>query len=277
MSVEAQPLWRIRLRTELPRYVLYALSLWGIIASARFAIAPPRPVVAPAPRVEAPDRPAEAFASLFARRYLTWNASQPQAYAESLTPFLGEGLPEQAGAQLPSSGSETAQWVQIAQEQRGALGERIYTLACQTDTAGLLYMTVAVARNRAGALVLAGYPAFVGAPASAGAENLVEGLRDVAEPSLAAVVERALRNYLDDASSELAADLTESAQVSLPTMALDLDAVEQLKWLPGGGSVFAVVQASDRRGTRYTLAYDVDVLQVAGRWEVSAIEMNPYR
>ena len=147
----------------------------------------------------------------------------------------------------------------------------------QTDAAGLLYLTVGVLRERNGALALSGYPAFVGAPASAPAQNLVEGFRDVDESSLAEVVERALRNYLDDAGSELAADLTESAEVSLPTLPLTLDGVQELKWLPGGGSVFAVLAASDRRGARYTLAYELDVVRAAGRWEISAIQTNPYR
>jgi hypothetical protein len=276
VTVRAQPVWRIRLARELPRYGLYALTLWGILASARYAIAPPRPAVPPAPRVEPPDRAAEAYASLFARRYLSWNATDPQAYQESLSPFLGEGMPQQAGLQLPASGSQEALWVQVVQERRGALGERVYTLACQTSSAGLLYLTVGVLRNRSGALALAGYPALVGPPASASAENFVETFRDVEDPPLAAVIERALRNYLDDAGSELAADLTESAAVSLPGLSLSLDGVQQLRWLPGGGSVFAVLQASDRRGVRYTLAYELDVVQSAGRWEVSAIQMNPY-
>jgi hypothetical protein len=276
VTVTALPIWRIRLMRELPRYVLYAVSLWGVLASARYAIAPPRPVAAPARRVEAPDRGAEAFASLFARRYLSWNASAPQAYQESLGPFVGVGIAEQAGMQLPASGAEETQWVQVVQERRGPLGERVFTMACQTDSAGLLYLAVGVVRKSSGALALAGYPAIVGAPASNGAENVVEGFRDVDEPPLAEVVERALRNYLGDAGSELAADLTESARVSLPGLQLTLDALEQLKWLPGGGSVFAVLQASDRRGTRYTLAYELDVARIGARWEVAAIQTNPY-
>ena len=88
VTVSAQPIWRLRLGRGLPRYALYALSAWGVLASARYAIAPPRPVLTPAPKVEAPDRAAEGFASLFARRYLSWNAAAPQAYQEALAPFL---------------------------------------------------------------------------------------------------------------------------------------------------------------------------------------------
>jgi hypothetical protein len=276
VTIKARPVWRIRIARELPRYTLYALSLWGVLASARYAIAPPRPAMARTPKVEQPDREAEGFACLFARRYLSWSADAQQSYEESLIALVGEGMAAQVGAQLAANGSEQTQWVQVVQERHGPLGERIYTLAAETDAAGLLYMTVGVLRERTGALALAGYPAFVGAPASARAEDVVEGLRDVEDGQLAAVLERALRNYLDGAASELAADLAESAQVSLPTLPLTLESVEQLKWAPGNGAVFAVLQASDRRGTRYTLEYELDVRRVATRWEISAIQMDPY-
>jgi hypothetical protein len=276
VTVSAQPIWRLRLGRGLPRYALYALSAWGVLASARYAIAPPRPVLRPAPKVQAPDRAAEGFASLFARRYLSWNAAAPQAYQEALAPFLGEAVATEAGVQLPAGGTQEAEWIQVVQERRGVRGERIYTLACQTDAAGLVYLTVGVVRESSGALALAGYPAFVGAPASSPAEGDAEGFTDVEDASLAAVVARALRNYLGGAGSELAADLTEAAKVSLPPLPLTLDSLQQLKWLPGGGSVVALLQASDRRGTRYTLTYELDVARVGGRWEVSAIQMNPY-
>lgn len=274
VTVSAQPLWRIRLVRLLPRYALYALCIWGVLASARYAIAPPRPLMLRTPQVEAPDRAAEAFACLFARRYLSWNAAAPQPYEASLVPLVGEGSAATMATQLPSGGSQRAQWVQIVQEQRGALGGRLYTVAAQTDSEGLLYISVGVLRERSGALALAGYPAFVGAPASAPADDVVEGLRDVQDAALVAVLERALRNYLADDASQLAADLTEAANVSLPTLPLTLDGVEQLKWLPAGGSVLAELRASDGRGARYTLAYQLEVARVSGRWEVSAIETD---
>ena len=80
VAIASHALWRIRLAREFPRYLLCATSVAGLVASARFAIAPPTPRVsdaavrAPAPR----DAAAEAFAALFARRYLTWNAAEPQ-------------------------------------------------------------------------------------------------------------------------------------------------------------------------------------------------------
>jgi hypothetical protein len=39
--------------------------------------------------------------------------------------------------------------------------------------------------------------------------------------------------------------------------------------------VLATVAAQDARGVRYTLAYELDVLREQGRWEVSAVQMDP--
>jgi hypothetical protein len=268
-------MWRLRLIRELPRLALYVLAGWGLLASARYAIAPPRQATPHLPVPERLDRPAEAFAVLFARRYLTWNAARPQAYEESLAPFLGEGSSEAAGVGLPQSGSEETQWAEVVQERRGASGARVYTVACQTDTAGLVYVSVSVSRDASGALELDGNPALVGAPIAAPARDIAEGFQDVAEPALQTVVTRALRNFLAGSASNLAADIAAGAQIALPGIPLTLEALDWLKWLPGGGSVYALVQAVDHRGARYALEYELDVAQLDGRWEISAIQTNP--
>lgn len=277
MQVRARPLWRIRLGRDLLRYMLCGLSLAGMAASARFAIAPPsarvgRPAasVSPAPV----DLGAESYASLFARRYLTWNAAEPEAHERALAPFVGAGVELGAGLRLPSTGQEQVQWTEVAQQREPAAGEHVYTVAAQTDTAGLVYMTVSVRRMAGGSLVLAGYPAFVGPPASVRA-LAPERLRAVGDPALVTVVERALRNYLASSGSELAADLTRDARVSPPRLGLTLDSVLRLGWSPRGGSVVALVQAQDGRGAQYTLSYELDVAQRQGRWEVSAVQMDP--
>jgi hypothetical protein len=269
-------LWRIRLARELPRYLLCAASLAGLLASARFAIAPPTlgsdraPVRAPAPA----DTAAEAYAVLFARRYLTWNAAEPQTSARALEPFLGSSLEADAGLELPNGGEQHVEWAEIAQAREPVVGEHVYTVAAQTDTAGLLYLTVAVARRAGGSLALAGYPAFVGAPAAAAAQPAGH-LREVSEPALATVVQRALRNYLAASPGELAADLASGARVSLPGIALSLESVQRLDWAPGAGAVLATVQAQDARGVHYTLTYELDVVREQGRWEISAVQMDP--
>ena len=39
--------------------------------------------------------------------------------------------------------------------------------------------------------------------------------------------------------------------------------------------MLAAVQAQDGRGAQYTLAYELDVARAQGRWEVSAVQMDP--
>ncbi|MGH2855084.1 MAG: hypothetical protein ACRDLF_12940, partial [Solirubrobacteraceae bacterium] len=73
MTIATRPLWRIRLGRGLPRHLLHALAVAGLVASARFAIDPPRAAL-PATLLRpsaAQDLAAEGFATLFARSYLT--------------------------------------------------------------------------------------------------------------------------------------------------------------------------------------------------------------
>jgi hypothetical protein len=277
VTLMTRPLWRIRLARELPRIALLGASCAGLAASARYAIAPPRPAT-PAraqPATPARDLAAEGFAQLFARRYLTWEVGDPEAHQRALAPYLGASMEAGAGSQPPAGGEERVQWTEVVQERTAVPAQRVYTVAAQTDTAGLLYLTVSVTRARAGALELAGYPAFVGAPAT-GPASAPARPREVSDPALQIVVERALRNYLADAGAELAADLTSAARVSLPAQPLSLEAVQRLDWSPEGARALeAVVQAQDARGARYTLAYTLDLARVAGRWEVAAIQMDP--
>jgi hypothetical protein len=283
VRIGTRPLWRIRAAREWPRYLMSALAFAGIAASARFAIDPPR---AAAPRVAArgpaaPDLAAEGYAARFARDYLTWNAADPQARESDLAAFAGPGIDPGAGLQPPSSGEQRVEWAEVVQARElaptsgGGPGEHIYTVAAQTD-AGLQYLTVPVVRAAGGSLALGGYPAFVGAPASGPAQAQAQGT-EVKEPALTTVVGRALRNYLSASSSDLAADLTGNARVSLPAAPLSLESVQRLDWAPGPGpdAVLAVLEANDARGARYTLAYELDVARVQGRWEVSAIQMDP--
>jgi Conjugative transposon protein TcpC len=281
VRIGTRPLWQIRLVREWPRYLLSAAAVAGLAASARFAIDPPRPQ-APAVAAHipaAPDLAAEGFAVRFARSYLTWNAAEPQAHEDALAPFGGSGVEPDAGLQPPASGAQRVESAEVVQERElvsASAVEHVYTVAAQTDDAGLLYLTVSVVRTAGGSLALGGYPAFVGAPASGPAQTGAQAqLHEVGEPALATVVDRALRNYLAASASELAADLTASAHVSLPAVALTLESVQRLDWAPGPGSVLAVVAATDARGAHYTLAYELDVARVQGRWEISAIQMNP--
>jgi hypothetical protein len=269
-------MWRIRLSRELPRYLLRGLALSGLLASVRFAVDPPRPMVARTSTQNSAsiDRGAEGFASLFARRYLTWDSHDPEAHRLALTPYLSSSMEAEAGLRPPEVGEQRVQWTQVVQSRTLGSSEHVYTVAVQTDSDRLIYLTVSVVRTASGTLALAGYPAFVGAPASVPAE-LPEHLQEVEDPALQTVATRALHNYLAGSESELDADLSAGARVSLPGSRLALESVQDLEWSIAGHSVLAVVRASEERGAQYTLGYELDVVSVDGRWEISAIQMNP--
>jgi hypothetical protein len=274
LQIVTLPLWRLRLVREAPRFLLYGLSLAGIAASARFALLPPRAPASPAssPAPATVDRAAEGYATLFARRYLAWSAAEPQLAARSLAGFTGPELEPADGFIPPRTGSQQVRWAEVVQSRRAAPGERVFTVAAQTDY-GLVYLTVGVARTTGGSLALDGYPAFVGPPVSSQAEP--PHLRDVEDDGLRTVIARALRNYLAGSAAELAADLAPGSRVSLPTLGLTLLTVQRVDWAPEGSAVVAVVTAQDARGAQYTLEYELDVEVKQGRWEVSAVQTDP--
>ncbi len=274
VTIATRPLWRLRAAASLPRVLLYATCAAGLIASARFAIAPPHPGARTIERAgDRVDLAARGYAVLFARRYLTWDASAPQsseATLSSTAPANDAG----GGLTLPPSGAQHVLWAEVVQERTPTPGRYVYTIAAQTDTAGLLYLTVTVVRGAGGRIAIAGYPAFVGAPL-VGQAQASHAEAEVAEPALAAVVERALRNYLDAAPQELAADLASGTEIALPEMRLALESIQRLTWAADRRSVTAIVQAHDARGVGYTLGYELDVEELHGRWEISAIQTDP--
>jgi hypothetical protein len=276
ITTTSRPLWQLRLAQSLPRCLFYAVACTGLIASVRFAAFPPRGGAAPTSRPvsPAPDTAAEGFAVLFARRYLTWDAANPQSSTRLLAPMAGSDMALDAGLTPPANGAQHVAWAEVVQQREQQQGAHVYTIAAQTDRAGLVYLAVGVLRTAAGRLALSGYPAFVGAPAAGGAQLPLHAPA-VTDPALIAVVRRALRNYLASSPEELAADLSEGADVSVPTLPLLLETVQSLAWCGDRRSVLAVVQAHDVRGARYTLGYELDVVDVEGRWEVSAVEMEP--
>jgi len=84
---------------------------------------------------------------LFARRYLSWNAAEPQASMRSLEPFLGSAMESGAGLVIPASGAQRVEWAEVVQAREPSRREHVYTVAAQTDDSGLIYLTVSVERS----------------------------------------------------------------------------------------------------------------------------------
>ena len=271
VTLEPRRLWSLRVSLGVTRWVLYAVALIGVLATVRNVIAPPlqRLVVATVPR--APDTGAQWFALRFARAYLTWSGDL-SGHQRSLAPFLASSVDPDAGLTPAAGSAEQVRWLAIAGERDGAGGQQDYMVAADTGTGGVRYLEVAVARGADGGEMLARYPSLVGAP-TADRASALDGaaLPLVTNGAVVAVLDRALRNHVGSSDQNLAADLAPGALVDAVAPGLSLHSVERLVVEPSG-AVLATVLAGDRGGSAFTLAYEVSVEQLDGRWEITRIE-----
>jgi hypothetical protein len=271
VSLEPRRLWSLRVSLGLTRWVLYAVALVGVVATARNVLLPPRerPVVVRAPRVI--DASAQWFALSFTRAYLTWSRD-PSLHESSLSPFLGPADDPDGGLVPAPGSSQQVLWVAIAGAREASTGEQDFTVAAGVAGKSTRYLTVAVVQGADGRESLARYPALVATPEPARAGALDgAGLERVTNSAVIAVLQRALRNYVDSSADNLDADLAPGASVAPIVTGLSLREVRRLAVEPSG-AVLASVVAADARGDLYTLAYEVALARFGGRWEITGIQ-----
>jgi hypothetical protein len=251
---------RSRLAARAPRHLASAALLVLVAIGLRAIIAPPSPSVAEARPAAGADAPSEDLALRFARAYLTYDAADPRGREEALGPYLGGGLSASAGFDA-SHGSRRVLWEDVASDQPALQGGHVITVAAEVSgSAAPLYLAVTVRHQSGRPLSLVGYPALVGAPAIAA--SAPEPVRQtVTDPELTQVVERVLRNYLAGSATDLRADLTDDAQVTLPTARLRMRRLAQVDWVagPGSGAVLVTASAEDEEGDTYTLTYELGI------------------
>lgn len=248
-----------RLRAAAPRYLAAGTVLLFVALGVRTLLWPPGSPPAPRPPASA-DAPSEDFALQFARAYLTYDASQPGARARALAPFLPASL-ERGGGVLAATGVQSVRWAEVASDQPALLGGRVITVAAGLSTQPApVYLAVTVRHRPGRSLALLGYPAFVGAPAIDTASGPTAG-EAVADGAVAEVAKRVIRNYLAGSVANLPADLTPDAVVTLPTVSLALQSVDQVAWIgkAGSGAVLVTVTATDRHGASFRLAYELGI------------------
>ncbi len=252
--------WRHRRYAErAPRYLasaVLALFLGLGIRSCFLA-----PAVPQTPRHPAADAPSQDLALQFARAYLTYDAAHPGVRARALAPYIGGGGLSPGAGFAPIHGRQLVRWADVASDQPALAGGRLITVAASVSTQRLpLYLAVTVNHPRAQPLRLVGYPSLVGAPSTA-PPAAAPAREPVSDPALIQVVDRVLRNYLAGSTRDLEADLSPSAQVTLPTIRLRLDEVQELLWLgaPGSGAVLATLTATGSGGATYTLTYELGI------------------
>jgi hypothetical protein len=251
---------RSRYAASAPRYLVTLVLLVFLALGLRAAFFPPgQAPPPPQPRASA-DAPSHDFALQFARAYLTYDAASPGARTRALAPFVPDGLDSSAGF-FPARGSQRVTWTQVASDQRALAGGRVITVAAGVSTQQRpIYLAVTVIHEPGEPLALGAYPSFVGAPVVDTAITPPER-EAVTDKAVLQVVDRVVHNYLAGAAPNLKADLTSDAVVTLPTVALAVQSVDEVAWTagPASGAVLATVTAEDRDGAVYTLAYELGI------------------
>lgn len=271
-----------QLRARAPRTILAVTVAILCVAGLKAIInGPPAAALAPPPAPVTSDLGAESFAEGFARAYLTWRPDDDGAREGELARFLPENLDPDGGLAPADGTAQTVLWTAIAgaRTQRGA---SLVTVAARTragdgsdpDAAEqTVYVSVPVARDRHGFLYVRTYPAIVGPPATTRAVDPPD-LPPVQDAQLSAVVSRALTNYLAGERTNLLADLTPDAVVSLPDDHLRVTGVTAIAWTSAGRRVAAEVQATGAGSGSWTLRYELEVRRT-DRWYVRSLQVDP--
>src|SRR4051812_38275647 len=196
-------------RTHTPAAVVRSLGrwvLWGFVAVLLIRGAadlfereqPAAAVSAVKPTAGAwPDDEARAFAADFARAYLTYSPKDPDASATAIRAFAGS---EPARSILPEYGEDAPRRavgsVSVARVARIDDSHALVTVAAAA-TGGTQYLSVPVARDARGGLVVSDLPSLSAPPALASVpapstESVPAGERGPIED----LVSRVLRSYL---------------------------------------------------------------------------------
>jgi hypothetical protein len=253
----------------------------GDVLSARPAESKPQPATSPVSSW--PDDEARAFAAGFTRAYLTFSSDDPDAYARAVEGFSAPGLRSSIVPQLPQHGDgQSVRDTVVARVSRLASDRALVTVAATVSADGKVttqFVTVPVARDAHGGLVVDDLPSFSPPPAAGGTDAPQrDPLSGSGASEIQDVLEKFFADFLAGRSGDLEYMLAPGARigaVAQPHALLGLDSV--VADGPAGANarwVIASVRARDEQ-TRatYSLGYRVRLVRT-DRWLVSAINTS---
>jgi len=224
-----------------------------------------------------PDDEARAFAVQFARAFLTFSPSHPEYHELAVKPFLAKRL--RGAIALPRRGpDQTVSAVTVARTHGAGRDRAVVTVATTVlnRTVTTRYLTVPVARDRKGGLVVYDYPAFSAPPPPA---NVASDEHSPLQGSAARPIRRFVRRFFNAflAGGDPSAFVTADGHVSSLKQRYDLRKVLGVSQLGEAGaserSVVVVVRARDRdTHADYTLRYRADLVLRRDRWLVQAVD-----
>ncbi|MBE2317826.1 conjugal transfer protein [Solirubrobacter sp. CPCC 204708] len=268
---------------RLGRAVLWLLVLVLLLRGVASVMEPRRPgaVAATAkPAVASwPDDEVRAFASDFARAYLTYNAKDPEASESAIRAFVG---PELASSVVPEYGEDAPRRavgsVSVARVLRVDDSRALVTVAAAA-TGGTRYLTVPVARDARGGLVVSDLPSLAAPPTLASAPQMSgESLPASERAPIEDVVSRFLTAYLAGDAGELSFFTPTGVRIGALAAEHELVDVTSLALVaPAQGrvrEVMATVRAKDAAtGATYGLRYRLQLVR-EDRWLVAAVNSS---
>lgn len=240
-----------------------------------------RPPGAPwgvAARRSFPGSEAAAFAVGFARAYLTWRPGEPERHARAVGDFLASGLRDRAAALLPRRGpGERVAQATVARESNLGGARALVTVVCFLADGNTRYLTVPVARDPGGRVVVFDLPALSApTPIADAAAAEPQPLTGEQAGSMSDVVRRFLAAYLGGGGPhDLTSFLAPGASVASMPTGLELVSIGQVgqsgKATAARVPVAALVRVHDRgSGAIYSLRYRLELVR-RERWYVAAV------
>lgn len=228
-----------------------------------------------------PDDEARAFALRFTHAFLGGTSQRPDRYRRAVASFFAEDVRDQTAALLPSRGpGAKVAWATVARESALGRFRALITVAAASDGV-VRYLSVPIARDRAGGLVVTDLPAL-SAPPPLGAVDVPEPvtLPDAQARPITDLVTRFLTAYVGGGDrAALGYFVAPGTRLVQMAAGLDVVAVEQVARDPqpvgDGLAVVALVRSRDRAsGAEFVLRYRLAVIR-RERWYVRAVAGGP--
>jgi hypothetical protein len=224
-----------------------------------------------------PDDEARAFAVRFVRVYL-----DPSPGGGEIARFLADGLSDRAAVVPPRGPGASVAWATVARAAPLGGARALVTVAALRRDGSSRYVTVPVARDARGGLVVSGLPSFSPPPPRAALDGEdVEPLTGPGAGPIGDLAERFLRAYVAGAGrAALAYLLLPDAEiVPLPPglRVVSVDALDQTTSTTAGRrrSLIASLRVRESStGAVYPLGYRIEVAR-RDRWYVAAVAGGP--
>lgn len=257
--------------------LVFVRGLGAILSNPRTTAAPASSHSRPA---GFPDGDARAFAVAFARAYLTV-APGGEAQQRAVDSFFAQGLSDQAAVSVPSRGpGVSVAQAMVAREVSLGGSRALLTVAAFMSDGRTVYLTVPVARDEDGGLVVDDLPSFSAPPPRGSSPAQAPApLTDAAAGAISDVAGRFLRAYLSGADEgTLAYFLAPGTQIAPMPGGLHVEQVGEFSRTQGSGPARAVSVAVRVRepasGAVYALRYRLTLIE-RDRWYVQAVAGGP--